>query len=99
MYYICAQNTVKEHVKHIAVAHWIDLPDGSVLLSASFHTPVKQAQFESHPQVIALPHTQSGESVGDKVAAKLAHLGVTADHKVWDVAKLAAKQHAMMKIR
>jgi hypothetical protein len=99
MYYIVPKNTVKEHVPQMAVAHWIELPDGDVLLSAAFHTTDRQEKFEAHPQVTSLPHPMSGESVGDKVSAKLAHLGVKAEHRTWDVVKLASKVHSPMKMR
>lgn len=100
MYYIIpSRNMIDENVAHFASADGIDLPDGSVLLNAKFHTPDRQERFEAHPQVTTLPHPMSGETVGEAVAAKLAHLGVTKDHRTWDVAKLAGKVHAGMKLR
>jgi len=99
MYYIVPKNTVLEHVPQIAVANWIELPDGDVLLTAAFHTADRQARFESHPQVTSLPHPMSGEPVGDAVAGKLAHLGVKATHRTWDVAGLVSKIHEPMKMR
>ncbi len=55
--------------------------------------------YESHPQIASLPHPMSAEPGGDDVAKGLAHLGVKAEHRTYDVAKLAAKIHPQMKLR
>jgi len=100
MYYIVPKDAFTSFAKRrIAAAHYIDLPDGSVLVKVQFVHEGAQAEFEAHPQITTLPHPMSGESVGEAVAAKLAHLGVTKDHRTYDVAKLAAKIHPQMKLR
>ncbi len=100
MFYILPKQTFTGFAdRHIAGAHYIDLPDGTVLAKLRFHNDGAQTEVESHPQVVALPHPSSSETVGDSVAAKLAHLGVTKDHRTFDVARLASKIHPQMRLR
>ena len=100
MYYIIPKNVYDQFAQgRFASAHYIDLPDGDVLVTAKFVHEGARNEVENHKTVIALPHPMSSETVGSRVAAKLAHIGVTESHRTYDVAKLAAKIHPMMRLR
>lgn len=99
MYYIASKKHLDDAEKFITSAHYIDLPDGTVLLRMVFRHVQAQNIFERQTGVIALPHPVSGEPIGADIAARLAHMGVKESHKTFDVAKFAAKVHPLMRLR
>ena len=81
-------------------SHWLSLPDGTVLLNASFHADHQQEKFHGIPGVEPLPHPQyeSGKPISDEHVSALAHIGVVKGHTVHDVAKLAGKINRSLKL-
>lgn len=76
--------------------HFIDLPDGHVLLTAAFRNSEEQDLFEAIPAVHSLPHPFDPTAIHDAHVDKLAHLGVKKGHKTRDVHKLAKKVHRLL---
>lgn len=99
MYYIADKEIYFSHTANMVSAHYIDLPDGRIFVRALFKRPEHDGAFAGHALVLSLPSPASAEPVGDSVAAALAHIGVNADHKTYEVAKLAAKIHPQMLLR
>ena len=100
MYYILPKAIFMQHVRHLAGAQYIDLPDGvNVLAKAKFTLEAEANRFEAHPNVQSLPHPSTSKQIGPGVAKQLAHMGVTESHTTYDVASLAAKIHPMMRFR
>ena len=97
--YICGKDTHRIHSSLMANSHYIDLPNGEILVAAQFSDDHLEGRFSEHPAVQPLPHPFSGEPVGDAIATKLGHLGVTKDHNHYQVAQLAGKIHPLMKMR
>ena len=99
MYYLANKETYLSHTANMVSAHYIDLPDGRIFVKALFRRPDHEGAFAGHALVLALPSSMTAEPVGDTVAAALAHIGVNADHKTHEVARLAAKIHPQMGLR
>ena len=101
MYYICSKENLLavSNKQHLSGAHWIDLPDGTILVKARFTNEGAVSRFEDHPTVQSLPHPTTSKTVGADVAKRLGHLGVKESHTTYDVAELASKQHPLLKYR
>ena len=105
LYYITDHETFLEHVNFFHPqlgAHFIFLPDGRILVSCNFgpgHSAIEK--WEQHPKVEALPHPvfQGTKPLDAKHVAALAHLGIKEGHTVLDVAKAAATEKPLMKLR
>ena len=83
-------------------SHYIDLPDGRILLSA--HFPLNHSSlelWEGKQGVEALPHPvfEGSKKLDKKHVDALQHLGVTAEHTVVDVARIAGAIMPTMKLR
>ncbi len=92
--YVCPKDVATIHAaRHCSISHWIDLPDGNVLLSAEFLDEQKQTDLENNVTVEPCAHE---ETVSEKHAAQLAHLGVQAGHTAKQIRKLAKKIHGLM---
>ena len=87
--YLCPRDTAIAHGKHFINSHWIDLPDGSVLLSGEFADEQRKDDFEKNVTVQPLAH--DGDTVSEAHAQVLAHLGVKAGHTAKQVRTLAKK--------
>ena len=104
-YYLTDKETWLEHtnVFHPQLgSHYIDLPDGRILISAHFPVTHSSAEvWEDHPRVEKLNHPvfEGTKPLDDKHVAALAHLGIRKGHTVIDVATAAAKIHPLMKLR
>jgi len=101
MFYIMPKETYSQFTQNHLVppTHWFELPDGTIFVKPAFSHLSRQDEVEAHKDVIMLPHPMSSEPVGDEIASRLAHLGVKKDHRTYDVAKLAARIHPMMRLR
>jgi hypothetical protein len=99
MYYVADKETYFSHTPNMVSAHYIELPDGRIFVKAIFKRPEHEEAFAGHALVLALPSSMTAEPVGDTVATALAHIGVNADHKTWEVAARAAKIHPQMRLR
>lgn len=97
--YLCSKNVHVVHANLMAESHYIDLPNGEILVAAQFSNDHLEGIFSGHPAVTPLPHPFSGESVGPAIAAKLAHLGVTENHNHYQVGQKAGAVHPLMKMR
>lgn len=86
-FYICPKDIALIAHKHLANYHFIDLPDGSVLLSGVGNTD----QFEQHVTVEPLPDLYDPSPIADHHADRLAHLGIQRGHKTVDVRNAARK--------
>jgi hypothetical protein len=82
------------HGKHFINSHWIDLPDGNVLLSGEFSDEQRKDDFEKNVTVQAVAH--EGDTVTEAHAQVLAHFGVKAGQTAKQVRTLAKKIHGLM---
>lgn len=98
MYYILPKDIFLGWTRLIASAHYIDLPDGTILAKIGFPHAGARAVFESHNRVKSLPHPMSSETIGPDIANSLTSIGAQETHKTYDVAALAAKIHPLMKL-
>jgi hypothetical protein len=85
---------VAQASKHCGVAHWIELPDGRVLVSSEFTDEMKKDDLERNVSVEPCCH--DNETVSDAHLKALEHLGVQKQHTSKDVRKLAKRQHPLM---
>jgi hypothetical protein len=85
--YICPKDVALIAHKHLASYHYIDLPDGIVLLSGEGNTD----GFEQHVTVEPLPDLYDPSPIADHHADRLTHLGVKRGHKAIDVRNAARK--------
>jgi len=96
-----------EWVKHVNLfhpqygSHYIDLPSGKILMAANFGNEGSEEDFLTSAQKDSLPHPvwEGTQKISSSQAAELAHLGITTEHTVLDVARAAAKIHPMLKLR
>jgi hypothetical protein len=100
---------------HPAVgSHYIDLPDGMILLSTDFATETTEAIWHAHPEVARLPHPiyESGVKLNDlhqkaehahkqfraHHLAALAAIGITGEHTIFDVHRIASAINPLVKL-
>jgi hypothetical protein len=98
-FYISTKDTWKS-LSHLMGAHYIDLPNGEILIAAEFNHAPHEAKFAKHPLVIALPHPGRMETMAKhpKALAALQHLGVKAGHSVMDVSDIVSAIHPLMSL-
>jgi hypothetical protein len=104
-FYICTKEVWMTHTEafHPQLgSHYLPLPDGRILVSCHFpqdHSSIES--WEKKDGVEALPHPvfEGTKKLDPKHVVALASLGITANHTVVDVAKSAAAQHPLMKLR
>ena len=104
LYYITSIEVWKTHTDsfHPGLgSHYIDLPDGRILLSADFPNHSSLEIWEQKQGVELLPHPvfEGTKKLDKKHVDALQHLGVTADHTVVDVARIAGAVMPTMKLR
>src|SRR5208337_4186961 len=93
--YVCPRGIALAHgSRKFSAMHFIDLPDGSALVSGEFHDEISKDQWESHIEVE--PVAPDGETVSKKHAQQLAHLGVKSGHRASEIRKLAKQAHKLM---
>jgi hypothetical protein len=94
-------------------AHWVSLEDGWNLVAASVdHSEFSEVEWGSHPNVAVLPHPvfEPTMKLSELLDSKqhrftpahqkaLAAIGVTGDHTVWDVHRIARKLHPLCRLR
>ena len=73
--------------------HWLELPDGRVLMSAEFVDEAHQTSFE---KMATVEPVAQDEPVSPEHAAVLAHLGVKAGDSLKQVRKSAKKIHPLL---
>jgi hypothetical protein len=81
-------------------SHYLDLPDGRILVQAAFADESGEATFSTHPDVEMLPDPQfEGKTpLAEKHQAALAHLAPEGN-TVLHLAKAAGKVHPLMRLR
>lgn len=103
VYAICSKSA-HEGLKHCFHpqygSHYVDLPDGRILVQAAFADEAGESEFTSHPGVEVLPDPQfeGNSALHPKHQAAVAHLspqGTTVLH----LAKAVGKIHPLMKLR
>ena len=105
LYYLTSKEvwSTHTHAFHPSLgSHFIDLPDGRILLSA--HFPLNHSSleiWEAKPGVEPLPHPvfEGTKKLAGKHVDALKHLGVTAEHTVVHVARIAGEIMPTMKLR
>lgn len=93
-FYITTPQDFINGARHFATAHYIDLPNGNILLAGEHRTTEDKKIWESRNTQISLPHPLSGKQVGTDLAAQLQSLGIKPEHTIWDVSELVSKIHA-----
>jgi hypothetical protein len=91
--YIAPRSVTMGH-RRFPVAHFIDLEDGQVLVSAEFHDEADKDYWEQHTQVE--PVAPDGETINERHAAQLTHLGVQSTHRASDIRKVVKKTFKLM---
>ena len=91
-YYLCPKDVVAVAVNHLSTFHYVDLPDGSVLLSGEGNTD----RFEQHVTVEPLPDLYDPTPISQAHATRLAPLGIQPGHRTVDVRSVARKLHKLM---
>jgi len=92
--YILPQSSAQAlALKHCAITHSIDLPNGNVLMSAEFNFEDQKDAFESYG-VECIAH--DGELITESQAAQLAHLGIQVGHTAKQARALAKKIHPLL---
>lgn len=74
------------------VSHYFELPDGSVIVTGQMDQAYREA-LEAEADTTALPFILSGEKIPAKVAASLAHLGITKADNTMQAALKITKVH------
>ncbi|MGC1382753.1 MAG: hypothetical protein WA823_03165, partial [Candidatus Acidiferrales bacterium] len=74
------------------VSHYLDLPDGSVIVTGQMDPSYREA-FEAEADTTALPFVLSGEQIPANVSTALAHLGVTDSDNTMQLSLKIARQH------
>jgi len=92
-FYICELNDVVGHAQQFKDTHYIDLPDGRVLVSANFHSENFMERWAAQPHVEKVAHDD--EAASAHCAEALKHLGVKTDHTKTEVRKLVRKVHRL----
>jgi hypothetical protein len=92
-YYICEPNDVIGHAQQFKDTHYIDLPDGRVLVSANFHSEHFQQRWAAQPHVESVANDDA--PVSAKHGETLKHLGVKEGQTKDDVRKLVKKVHRL----
>jgi len=90
--HLADSKTILKHVNNFKSSHYLNLPNGKVI-SIGEIADVHEADLLVDG-AIALPHMLSSETIGPEVAASLAHLGITAEHKTFDAMLALKKMHA-----
>ena len=115
-YYLCEQKTWAESVGLFDSrdgSHYVDLPDGKILVCASFRDAAAQSKWESHPNVSALPdpafegtaslnapeHVSLRHLFGDQQKKSSPSSADYSQKTVLDVAREVGKIHPLMKLR
>lgn len=103
LYAICTKEAYQKsiplfHSQH--GSHYIDLPDGRLLVTVAFHHESSEAQFLALAGVELLPdpHFEGNKQLADHHHAAVAHLK-PAGKTVLDVARAAGQIHPLMKLR
>lgn len=96
IFYITTQQEFISGSKHFSSAHYIDLPNGNILLVGEHRTLADKKKWEERNTQILLPHPLSGKQIGPDIAQQLSSIGVLSSHTVWDVSELAKTIHAQM---
>ena len=81
-------------------SHYIDLPDGRILLMANFNDEAGEVLFTSDDQVETLPdpYFAGNQPLEAKHLSAVAHLGLEGN-TVLHLARAAGKMHPLMKLR
>ena len=93
VHYIAPKHVVLGSVPYFKDSHWLELPDGSVLLSAAFHRDDHQDRFEEHTTVMPLPPKHSTEVLSDEHVNRLGHLGIVKGHSMKQALAHIKKNH------
>lgn len=104
IYYITTQKTFEDNIHDfhpILGAHYINLNNDEILLSAHFLSHGGLNHWELQKDVIPLPHPifQGTEPISDDLLEKLSALGVKTGHTILDVAEKSGNLHSLMKLR
>jgi hypothetical protein len=92
--YVCPRDIAVAHSRHFITANWIDLPNGSVLLSGEFSDEQRKDLFEQNISVEPCCH--DGDTVTQQHAQKLASIGVRMGNTAKQVRTAAKKIHGLM---
>ena len=96
LYYICSRDIAAGHAHLFRDSHYAALPDGNVLLSATFHTTKQQDDFEALPGVEPLPHPYDPTPLDDKHISALAHAGVRKGHTTKEMRKFMKAKNCLL---
>ena len=104
-YYIASKDAFLSHIDwfHPQLgAHYIDLPNGQILVSASFpanHSSIEIWEAKASVQTLPHPVFEGTKKLDPQHIAALASLGITPAHTVIDVAKAAGAISPLLKLR
>jgi hypothetical protein len=96
-YYVTDKATWHSVRHHAANSHYIDLPNGQILLMAEFGDAARAAKF-NHPNIKPLPHPFKQDKLHPTILAALEPIGVKPEHTTMDVSDVVSKIHPLMSI-
>lgn len=88
-YFICEKHDVVGHSQQFKDTHWIDLPDGRILVAANFHSEYFADRWMGQGHIEKVAHDD--EPVSSTHGQILNHLGVKAGHSKDEVRKHVKK--------
>jgi len=92
-FYIATPQDFQNGSQHFVNSHYIDLPNGKILLTCVHRTDEDKKRWEARSTIIKLPHPLSGKPIGTEIANELSSLGAQPGHTVWDIAEIAKGVH------
>lgn len=93
-FYIVPGDVAVSNLHRFRNFHYVNLPDGRVLLSGEFHDEQFKQDWERNAS--ALPVAHGGDTVSEEHATVLDHLGVKPGHSHKQLRSLVRKHHPLM---
>ncbi|HET7150880.1 MAG TPA: hypothetical protein VFI60_05680 [Candidatus Acidoferrum sp.] len=97
-FFICDKDSFLGAHHLFASAHYVDLPNGQIVVSAEFFSENHRALWQTSG-ALCFPHPLSSEKVGNDIASALSAFSVSASDGSFDAAKKLSAAHPLMRYR
>jgi hypothetical protein len=100
-FYICDKNDFMGHHHQFNEGHFIDLPNGRILLCTETRNEEFQKRWLAQSHIFELPHPLSGETLTDAHVAEIKHVlpDVSTNDNAWSLSKKVSAIHPLMHLR